>query len=167
MNMLWCVYSIAQSCLILCDPMDHSPSGSSVHWMIPGKNTGVGHHFLLQVFSPNQGSNPHLLHWQEDSLPLSHLEVMIHVIIHIHSSISRPEGQRLLLAIYWTDIEEDRKGDEISKAQRFLGHQVHSSLQSYSLTFKKPNIACAFGLCEPPALWSTSYHAITRHGNLR
>ena len=41
---------------------------------------------------------------------MSHLKVMIHVIIHNHSSISRPEGQRLLLAIYWTDIEEDRKG---------------------------------------------------------
>ena len=41
---------------------------------------------------------------------MSHLEVMIHVIIHNHSSISRSEGQRLLLAIYWTDIEEDRKG---------------------------------------------------------
>ena len=39
----------------------------------PGKNTGVGHHFLLQGFFPTQRSNPHLLcllHWQMDSLPL-------------------------------------------------------------------------------------------------
>ena len=38
-----------------------------------GKNTGVGCHFLLQGIFPIQGSNPHFLHWQVDSLPLSHL----------------------------------------------------------------------------------------------
>ena len=32
----------------------------------------VGCHFLLQGILPTQGSNPHLLHWQADSLPLSH-----------------------------------------------------------------------------------------------
>ena len=40
----------------------------------PGKNTGVGCHFLLQGIFPTQGSNPHLrclLHWQVDSLPLA------------------------------------------------------------------------------------------------
>ena len=42
----------------------------------PGKNTGVGCHFLLQRTFPNQRLNPcllHLLHWQVDSLPLTHL----------------------------------------------------------------------------------------------
>ena len=38
----------------------------------PGKNTGVGCHFLLQGIFPTQRSNPHLLHWQADSSPLSH-----------------------------------------------------------------------------------------------
>ena len=37
-----------------------------------GKNTGVGFHLLLQGIFPTQGSNLHLLHWQADSLPLSH-----------------------------------------------------------------------------------------------
>ena len=37
-----------QSCPILCDPIDGSPLGSSVPWDSPGKNTGVGCHFLLQ-----------------------------------------------------------------------------------------------------------------------
>ena len=31
-------------------------------------------HFLLQEIFPAQGLNPHLLHWQVDSLPLSHME---------------------------------------------------------------------------------------------
>ena len=45
-------------------------------WNFPGKNTGVGCHFLLQRIFPTQGSNPqllHLLHWQAESLPLRHL----------------------------------------------------------------------------------------------
>ena len=64
----------AQPCLTLFDPMGCSPPGSSVPGMVPGKNTGVGCH-ALQVILLIQGSNPHLLwllHWQADSLPLSH-----------------------------------------------------------------------------------------------
>ena len=36
-----------QSCPTLCDPIDGSPRGSHP-WDSPGKNTGVGCHFLLQ-----------------------------------------------------------------------------------------------------------------------
>ena len=35
------------SCVRLCDPIDGSPPGSGP-WDSPGKNTGVGCHFLLQ-----------------------------------------------------------------------------------------------------------------------
>ena len=34
-------------------------------WGSPGKNTGVGCHFLLQVIFPTQGSNLHLLHYRQ------------------------------------------------------------------------------------------------------
>ena len=39
-------------------------------WNFPSKNTGECCHFLLQRIFLTQGSNPHLLHRQEDSLPL-------------------------------------------------------------------------------------------------
>ena len=41
----------------------------------PGNNTGEAFHFLLQGILSTQGLNIHLcpLHWQADSLPLSHL----------------------------------------------------------------------------------------------
>ena len=39
----------------------------------PGKSTGMGCHFFIQEISPTQGSNLRLLHWQADSLLLSHL----------------------------------------------------------------------------------------------
>ena len=47
-------------------------------WDFPGKNTGVGCHFLLQRVFLTQRLNLHLLHflrWQADSLPLHHLGI--------------------------------------------------------------------------------------------
>ena len=40
----------------LCDPRDCSPWGSSVHGDSPGKNTGVGSHFLLRGIFPTHVS---------------------------------------------------------------------------------------------------------------
>ena len=39
---------IAQSCPVVCDPMDCSLPGSSVHGILQANNTGVGSHSLLQ-----------------------------------------------------------------------------------------------------------------------
>ena len=39
---LYVLCLVTQSCLTLCDPMDCSLPGSSVHGDSPGKNTGVG-----------------------------------------------------------------------------------------------------------------------------
>ena len=50
-----------QSCPTLCDPMDCSPPGSSVHGDSPGQNTGVGCHVLLWEIFPTQGSKLCLL----------------------------------------------------------------------------------------------------------
>ena len=42
-------------------------------WDFPGKNIGVGCHFLLQgIFFPTQGSNPSLLHCRQALYHLSH-----------------------------------------------------------------------------------------------
>ena len=49
-------------CLTLCNPMDCSPPGSSVHGDSLGKNNGVGCHALLQGIFPTQGLNPGLPH---------------------------------------------------------------------------------------------------------
>ena len=50
---------------ILCEPVAFSPSGSSVHGILPDKNTGVGCHFLLQGTSPTQGWNLQLLYYRQ------------------------------------------------------------------------------------------------------
>ena len=61
-----------QSCPTLCNPMDFSPPGSSVHGDSLSKNTGGGCHALLQGLFLTQELNLwllHLLHWQMGSLP--------------------------------------------------------------------------------------------------
>ena len=63
---------VTQLCLPLCDPVDCSRPGSSVHEIPKGKNTGVGCHFLLQGIFATQGSNPALQHCRWSLYHLSH-----------------------------------------------------------------------------------------------
>ena len=68
-----CVRSVASVVSDSLHPMDCSPPSSSVHAASPGKNTGMGCHFFLQIFL-TQGLNQRLLclqHWQAVSLPLA------------------------------------------------------------------------------------------------
>ena len=68
-----CYLGYSMLCLVaLCDPMDYSPPGSSVHGDSPSKNTRVGCHFFNQGIFPNQGSNPGLLHCRWLLYHLSH-----------------------------------------------------------------------------------------------
>ena len=46
------LYLTTHSCPTLCDPMDCSPPGSSVHGDSPSKNTGVGCHAFFQGIFP-------------------------------------------------------------------------------------------------------------------
>ena len=64
---------VAQLFLTLCDAMDCSLPGSSVHGYSPGKDTGVGCHALLQGIFPTQWLNPDLLHCRQILYCLSHL----------------------------------------------------------------------------------------------
>ena len=65
----------------LWQPHRLQPSGSLYPWDFPGKNPGVGCHFLLQGIFISQGLNPHLLHWQADSLPLRYLGSLFTVLL--------------------------------------------------------------------------------------
>ena len=63
---------LLQSCLTLCDSMDGSPPGSSVHGIL---QTAIQEGVAMPS---SRESSPHrdqicLLNWQADSLPLSHL----------------------------------------------------------------------------------------------
>jgi len=74
---------VAESCPTLCNPMDCSLVGKNS----PGKNTGVGCHFLLQGIFLTQGLNLGLPHWRQTLYPLSHhkvrqIDTMHHLMCH-------------------------------------------------------------------------------------
>ena len=75
MYLLMCMkvkVKVTQLCPTLCDPMDCSFPGSSVHGDSPGKNTGMGScSFLHRVFS-TQGVKPGSPSLQVDPSCLSH-----------------------------------------------------------------------------------------------
>ena len=68
-----CVCSGAKLCLTLCNPMDCSPPGSSVHGFLQARILEWVTISSSRASFPTQGSSPHLLPWEGDSLPLSHL----------------------------------------------------------------------------------------------
>ena len=82
-----CVRVCVQSCPTLCDPMDCSSPGSSVHeisqasileWVVISFSRGI---------SPTQGSHSSLLcflHWQADSLHCATWESHIHIYTYIY-----------------------------------------------------------------------------------
>ena len=77
-----CVCLVAQSHPTHCDPMDYSPSGSSVHGDSPGKNTGVGCHTLLQGIFPTQGLNPGFPLFKQILYQLSYQRSPEHTVIN-------------------------------------------------------------------------------------
>ena len=57
---LWCCL-VPKSCLTLL-----RPTKLLCLWDFPGKNAGMGCHFLLQGIFRTEGSNPCILNWQAD-----------------------------------------------------------------------------------------------------
>ena len=77
MGTLWTTYSpifpqMSLSCVQLLDPLGLWPDRLLCPWNSPGKNTGVGCHFLLQGIFTTQGLNPGLLHCRRMPYHLSH-----------------------------------------------------------------------------------------------
>ena len=67
-----CVCLLTQLRLTLCNPLDCSPPGSSVHGDSPGKNTGVGCQSFLQGIFPTQELNWGLLNCSQILYQLSY-----------------------------------------------------------------------------------------------
>ena len=65
------INEVVQSCPTLCNHMDCSLPGSSVHGIFSDKDTGVGSHSLPQGIFPTQGSNPGLPHCRQILYQLS------------------------------------------------------------------------------------------------
>ena len=69
MKIIYAISEVAQLCLFATPwtVAHQAPLSMRLRcpWVSPGKNTGVGCHFLLQGIFPTQGSNPGLLHCRQ------------------------------------------------------------------------------------------------------
>ena len=87
----WKSVSVVQLCLTLCDLMDCSLPGSSVHGIVQASNTGVDCHALLQGIFPIQGSNLSLLHCRQIPNHIATSEALLNVmrlsLFMLHSPI--------------------------------------------------------------------------------
>ena len=68
-QILYYYYEVTSVVADSVQPHRWQPTRLPHPWDSPGKNTGVGCHFLLQGILLTQGSNLHLLSWQAASLP--------------------------------------------------------------------------------------------------
>ena len=88
----------AQSCLTLCNPIDCSPPGSSVHGNSPGKNTGMGCPFFLGIFPTRERNSciscigRWILH--------HHATWEAHVLKQVRGDLSKGRA-------VWVEIKED------------------------------------------------------------
>ena len=81
-----CVYYclVTKLCLTICDPWTAAHQ-APLSMKFSKQERWSGLPFPSSRDLPGQGSNPHLLHWQANSLPLSHLGspcVCVFVIIY-------------------------------------------------------------------------------------
>ena len=54
------LFKVTQSCPTLCDPVDYSPPGSSIHGILQASILELGYHVLLQgIFPTSQFHYPH------------------------------------------------------------------------------------------------------------
>jgi len=100
-----------QLCPTLCDPMDHSPLGSSVHGILQERILEIP----LQGIFLTQGLNPHLLcllHLRRILLPLSHWEAhLICIYIQSHFEEKKKKSFMYQLAFHFFCLEPKIMGD--------------------------------------------------------
>ena len=152
---------VAQSCPTLCNPMDCSPPGSSVHGDSPGKNTGVGYHALLQGIFPTQGLNPGLPYCRQILYHLSHQGSPNVVKIQLSHGSSLYEvmlfqwswGYSLFNVVYfWPESDDANEALLILRPMRTshstMAQKVTSNKKSFQTNFTTSLVSTtAKGMC--------------------
>ena len=133
--------SVAQSCLTLCDPVDCSLLGSSVHGISQARILEWGCHFLLQ------GIFPHLLRWQVDSTtePPGKPNKTLHTFILKTGWNSFRVDNNLI----WTEAlsaslpsaKTSKRASKASPATTRQGSLVATSSRKHPMVWRKENTA--------------------------
>ena len=115
------VSEVSQSCPTLCNPVDCSPPGSSVHRLLQARILEwIATSFSMGIFQ-TQGLNMCLLFWQADSLPLSHLRSLSSPLNTHYLSISSFSGCRSHNKKYSKrelELTTEHRGTEVSISMR-------------------------------------------------
>ena len=77
-----CCFLVTKSCPTLATPLT-VPARLLCSWDFPGKNTGVGCHFLLQGLFQTQGSSPCLLHWHWQAVSCVFFFFLCSLLLHL------------------------------------------------------------------------------------
>ena len=110
---------VIRSCPTLCNPLDCSLPGSSIHGDSSGKNTGLGCHFFLQGIFLNQGLNLGLLHYRQNLYHLGPQESPCQALtLHKHLMIINELMQQVTLKLSGQGAWKDQPS---SSATLFLG----------------------------------------------
>ena len=115
---------VTQLCLTLCEPMDCSAPGSSVHGILqyPGKDTGVGCHFLLQRIFLTQDQmcvsytgRWILYHWAtREALSFIKLQKFIFPFLYIYTCLVLFRVKNIHVLIIQTCLEDFSGGKALS-----------------------------------------------------
>ena len=123
-----CAPGHAFSVASLCDPQGQH-TRLFCPWNFPGKDTGGGCHFLLHLslLFPTQGLNMSLLcllHWQVDSLPLSHLEGPCLREVQMHKSQQHTLLQAITTEYKWARVvKQQTMNTHLSWSWQWKQHQ--------------------------------------------
>ena len=121
---------VAQSCMTFCNPIGcMQPVRLLCPWDFPGKNTGVGCHFLLHRIFPTQGLNLGLLHCRWILYHLNHQGSpnLIGITLNLQISLDN----MTILAILTLSIQEH--GISLNHFQFPLSTSYSSQHRSLSL----------------------------------
>ena len=122
-----CACLVAQSCPTLCDPMDCTPPGSSIHGDSPGKNTGVDCHALLQGIFPTKGLKPDLPYCRWILYHLSH-QGSPRILEWVAYPFSRGRRHRCISSVQFSSVQS------LSRVQLFVIPWTTAHQASLSIT---------------------------------
>ena len=100
------------------------PTGLLCPWDSPGKNTGMGRHFLFQVIFPTQGSNPGPPHCGQMLKPLSHQGSPTNIFI---STIFRRKYSYLCFVSIFNSLKEKMFSLSSFSCSHFSTHAVDTT----------------------------------------
>ena len=109
----------------LLPPHEPQPARLLQTWRFPGKNTGVGCHFLLQGIFLTQESNPGLLHCRQIFYQLSYKgspsDACSRVLICISMILSRGTSFQCHQQVYYALTQEGPSKSEV-RTRSILGY---------------------------------------------